>query len=318
MHILVTGGAGFIGSHLCDTLLERGDSVCVYDNFDPYYDPQVKRRNLKQAQDSVNFSLTTGDIRDTGQLAALFAKSRFDAIVHLAALAGVRESLERPQEFIDVNISGTLNLLEAARRHGKPRFILASTSSVYGLSPLLPYREDDPLLMPVSPYGASKIACEKLAHIYHAVHGLSCVSLRFFTAYGPRQRPDMAFYRFARAILSGSDVPVFGDGSSSRDYTYIGDIIQGVVAALDGPQAYDVINLGNCVATPLLTALGLLESALGQPARIKHLPEQPGDPPHTCADITHAREALGFEPQTPLADGIGRFVSWLAQPPACS
>jgi len=311
MHVLVTGGAGFIGSHLVEALLARGDSACVLDNFDPYYDPRVKRNNLRIAEQYDGFSLVPGDIRDTERIESLFHRHGFEAVVHLAALAGVRESLEQPQEFVDVNVSGTLNLLEAARYFGQPRFILASTSSVYGLSTALPYREDDPLLRPVSPYGATKIAAEKLGHIYHAVHGLPVVSLRFFTAYGPRQRPDMAIHRFARAILEGEEFALYGDGHTSRDYTYIGDIVAGVLAALDGAQPYDVINLGNSEATELLELVRLLADACGLEARVEFLPEQPGDPPHTCADISHARLALGYSPRTPLPTGLALFVDWL-------
>jgi UDP-glucuronate 4-epimerase len=312
MHILVTGGAGFIGSHVIERLLERKHSVIALDNFDPFYDPRLKRANLSAAQQYDGFSLVPGDIRDTARVEALFARDRFDAVIHLAGLAGVRQSIEQPLEFNDVNVGGTLVLLEAARKHGQPRFIMASTSSVYGLSEALPYREDDPLLTPVSPYGATKIACEKYGHIYHAVHGLEVVALRFFTAYGPRQRPDMAIHRFARAILSGEELAMFGDGGTSRDYTYIDDIVQGVLAALYSTVAYDVLNLGNSAAVSLLGLVRMLEAACGKQARMRFMPEQPGDPPHTCADISHACAVLGYDPRTQLSTGIPQFVHWLA------
>jgi UDP-glucuronate 4-epimerase len=312
VHILVTGGAGFIGSHLTERLLERGHSVTVLDNFDAFYDPQVKHENLAPARQYDGFSLVPGDIRDAARVEDLFARNSFNAVIHLAGLAGVRLSLEQPIEFSDVNVAGTLVLLEAARRFGRPRFILASTSSVYGLSPRLPYREDDPLLTPVSPYGATKIACEKLGHVYHAVHGLEVIALRFFTAYGPRQRPDMAIHKFARAILAGEEITLFGDGGTSRDYTYIDDIVQGVLAALYSRQSYDVLNLGNSEAAGLLALVRMLEAACGKQARISFQPEQPGDPPHTCADIGHAAQALGYDPRTPLAVGLMEFVRWLA------
>jgi UDP-glucuronate 4-epimerase len=313
MHILITGGAGFIGSHITERLLERRHSVTVLDNFDPFYDPRIKRDNLAVAEQYDGFSLAPGDIRDAARVEALFARDRFDAVIHLAGLAGVRQSIEHPLEFNDVNVAGTLVLLEAARKFGQPRFILASTSSVYGLSPALPYREDDPLLFPVSPYGASKIACEKYGHIYHSVHGLQVIALRFFTAYGPRQRPDMAIHRFARAILGGEELALYGDGGTSRDYTYIDDIVQGVLAALYCRQRYDVINLGNSETTSLLALVHMLEAACGKEARLSFQKEQPGDPPHTCAEISHAVEVLGYDPQTPLAAGLAKFVQWLTE-----
>lgn len=313
MRILITGGAGFIGSHLCDALLMRGDNVTVIDNFDPHYDPAVKQRNLEGARQYDSFELVEGDIRDSALLGEVFSAATPDAVVHLAALAGVRESLEQPMAFNAVNIDGTLRVLEAALSHGKSRVIFASTSSVYGHSPRIPFREDDPLLHCVSPYGVTKIAGECYGYIYHSVHGLPIVALRFFTAHGPRQRPDMAIHLFARAILEGRELALFGDGSTSRDYTYIGDIVQGVVAAIDSNIAWDIINLGNSEATRLDELLRLIEEACGKQARIKRLPEQAGDPPHTCADISHAAEVLGFTPQTPLGEGVQRFVDWLRE-----
>lgn len=310
MHVLITGGAGFIGSQLTDALLKRGDCVTVLDNFDDYYSPASKRDNLLLAREYGTFHLIEGDIRDAACVAAAFDLDPPDAVVHLAALAGVRLSLDQPLKFNDVNINGTLVMLEAARKHSAPRFILASTSSAYGHSPVIPFREDDPLLHVVSPYGITKIACEKYAYVYHQVHGMSIVALRFFTAHGPRQRPDMAIHRFTRAILAGEEVTLFGDGSTSRDYTYIDDIIHGVLAALDRDIGFDIINLGNCTATKLIDLVQMIEQACGAKAKIRYLPEQAGDPPHTCADITRAREVLGFEPRTSVPAGIEAFVDW--------
>jgi UDP-glucuronate 4-epimerase len=311
MRILITGGAGFIGSHLAERLLGRGDAVTVLDNFDPYYDPAIKWRNLSVAEDYTTFALVEADIRDAAAVDSVFARGKFDTVVHLAAQAGVRHSLKDPWYYNDVNVNGTVTMLEAARKHGGPRFVMASTSSVYGLTPRMPFREDDPLNHCISPYGVTKIACEKYGHLYHQLYGMSVVMLRFFTVYGPRQRPDMAIHKFARAILAGEEIALFGAGDSSRDYTYIDDILQGVIASIDGTQPVDVINLGNSYTTSLLELVRLIEHACGVPAKLKHLPEQPGDPPHTCADIAHAREALGYDPQTLPAAGIPLFVDWL-------
>jgi UDP-glucuronate 4-epimerase len=311
VNILVTGGAGFIGSHVCEALLARGDSVTILDNFDPFYSPAVKWANLDACLDMQRCGLVEGDIRAADAVNHLFVRGGFEGVVHLAGLAGVRESIADPLAFDDVNTRGTLVLLEAARRHGLPRFILASTSSVYGLSPAIPYCEDDPLLTPVSPYGASKIAAEKYAHIYHAVHGLPVVSLRFFTAYGPRQRPDMAFHRFARRMLAGEPIPLYGNGRTSRDYTYISDIVAGVLGALDCPLSYGVFNLGNSVAYTLSEVVSQLGRALDVEPRLDYLPEQAGDPPHTCADIAAAQVALSYNPQVGLEEGLARFAQWL-------
>lgn len=310
MRVLVTGGAGFIGSHLCEALLRRGDLVTVLDNFDDYYDPAIKWRNLEWCEDQHGCGVVEGDICNAAAMLDLFARGQFDAVVHLAALAGVRLSLDEPQRFNNVNVGGTINLLEAARRYGLPRFILASTSSAYGLSEAIPYREDDPLLSPVSIYGASKIACEKYGHIYHQVHGLPLISLRFFTAHGERQRPDMAIHRFTRMILNGEELTMYGDGSTSRDYTYISDVVSGILGALDSDIAYGIYNIGDSERTSLRDVIGMIEKSCGREARIREMPEQPGDPPHTCADISLAREQLGYSPTVSLADGIERFVSW--------
>ncbi|MCB1185822.1 GDP-mannose 4,6-dehydratase [bacterium] len=310
MRVLVTGGAGFIGSHLCEALLRRGELVTILDNFDDFYDPAIKWRNIEWCEDQHGCGVVEGDICNPAAMLDLFSRGQFDAVVHLAALAGVRLSLDEPQRFNDVNVGGTINLLEAARRHGCPRFILASTSSAYGLSAAIPYREDDPLLSPVSVYGATKIACEKYGHIYHQVHGLPLVSLRFFTAHGERQRPDMAIHRFTRMILNGEELTMYGDGSTSRDYTYIADVVNGILAALDSGIGYGVFNIGDSERHSLGTVISLIEQACGVEARIRQLPEQPGDPPHTCADISLAREQLGYTPTVSLAEGISRFVEW--------
>jgi UDP-glucuronate 4-epimerase len=316
LHVLITGGAGFIGSSLADALLARGDSVTAVDNFDPYYDPRIKWRNVSRAEDYKTYGLVEGDICDPGTVEALLARSRPDAIVHLAALAGVRDSILEPLRFNAVNIDGTVTLLDAALRHGKPRFVLASTSSVYGLSERIPYREDDPLHHCVSPYGATKIACERYGYIYHQVHGLPMFSLRLFTAYGPRQRPDMAIHRFARAIMQGEPLTLYGDGSTSRDYTYVGDIVAGIIAALDSEVPYGICNLGGGEQLELRELVRLLEDALGKKAVVNYLPEQAGDPPHTRADVSLAKELLGWEPTVPVREGIVKFVEWLNQQPA--
>jgi UDP-glucuronate 4-epimerase len=315
VHVLITGGAGFIGSSLADALLARGDSVTAVDNFDPYYDPRIKWRNVSRAEEQKTYALVEADICDPGAIDNILGRVRPDAVVHLAALAGVRESILEPLRFNAVNIDGTVRVLDAAVRHGKPRFILASTSSVYGLSDKIPYREDDPLQKCVSPYGATKIACERYGYIYHQVHGLPMVSLRLFTAYGPRQRPDMAIHRFARAIMHGAPLTLYGDGSTSRDYTYIDDILSGIVAALDSELQKGTFNLGGGEQLELRNLVTLLEEAVGRKAIINYLPEQPGDPPHTRADVSLAKQQLGWEPMVPVREGIFRFVDWLKSQP---
>lgn len=311
LHVLITGGAGFIGSSLADALLARGDSVTALDNFDPYYDPRIKWRNVSAAEEYKTYGLVEGDICDAGTVEGVLARSQPDAIVHLAALAGVRESLREPLLFNAVNIDGTVKMLEGALKHGRPRFILASTSSVYGLSEQIPYCEDDPLQHCVSPYGATKIACERYGYIYHQVHDLPVISLRLFTAYGPRQRPDMAIHRFARAIMSREPLALYGDGSTSRDYTYIDDIVAGIIAALDSELPYGIFNLGGGDQLELRELVRLLESEIGREARIEYQSEQAGDPPHTRADVKLAKEQLGWEPKVPVAEGVQRFVEWL-------
>ena len=313
MHVLVTGGAGFIGSHVCDALLSRGEQVTALDNFDPFYPAEVKWANIEQAQDERKFALVEGDIRNAELVGNLFARGGFDAVVHLAALAGVRESISDPYGFNEVNVDGVLRIMDACVKHGNARFILASTSSVYGLSSRVPYREDDPLMSPVSPYGASKIAAEKYAAIYHHVHGLDTISLRLFTAYGERQRPDMAIHKFARLITQDKPVPVYGDGSSERDYTYVGDVIGAILQALDSGIAHGVYNIGNNITYSLSDVIAEIGRALEREPQLEFQPEQPGDPPCTCADFSKAQAELGYNPRTALREGIGKFVEWLVK-----
>ena len=310
--ILVTGGAGFIGSTLLEALARagRGPLVCL-DDFNDYYDPALKRRNIAEVQSVGTVTVIEGDICDeTACERAAEAAGELDCIVHLAARAGVRASVENPPLYARVNCAGTANLLEVARRRGVRRFVLASTSSVYGNCPNVPFREDEPLLKPISPYAASKLACEMLAHTYHHLFGLSVIALRFFTAYGPRQRPDMAIHKFTRLMTEGREVPIFGDGTSSRDYTHIDDIVAGVAAAVDAEADFEVINLGNTHTVTLNELVALLERTLGVKARIRRLPEQPGDVKRTWSDIGKARRILGYEPRTGLEEGVRAFVEW--------
>lgn len=320
MNILVTGGAGFIGSHLCERLLAAGHTVWALDNLDPFYDPALKRQNLEEMRRvSDRFRFVPGDITEEEPLRTLCHEVRFDQIVHLAARAGVRPSLEQPALYQRVNVEGTVRVLEAARQSGVRKLVLASSSSVYGCNAKVPFSESDPLTAPISPYAASKIACEALGHVYHHVYGLDVVMLRFFTVYGPRQRPDLAIHKFARLIWTGRPIPVYGDGSSARDYTYITDILDGIEACLDREFGYEIFNLGDSRPIRLDRLIELLEAALGRPARRETLPPQPGDVPITYADITKAGQKLGYHPRVPIEEGIQRFATWFrtVAPPAC-
>jgi UDP-glucuronate 4-epimerase len=309
--ILVTGGAGFIGSHLAERLLKRGDRVVVLDNFDPYYDEAIKRDNIAAALRDPRYRLVTGDIRDAASIDDLFKAEKFDLVVHLAARAGVRPSIAEPVLYTDVNLHGTSVLLEACRRHGPRKFVFGSSSSVYGDTNKVPFAEDDPVARPVSPYAATKAAGELLCHAHHHIHGLDVTCLRFFTVYGPRQRPEMAIHKFAREILEGRPLPRFGDGSSERDYTYVDDIIDGVERAIDRVEGYHIYNLGESRRVPLMTLIALLEKELGIPAKIQAMPDQPGDVRITWADVSRARAELGYDPKVPVEEGIHRFTSWL-------
>jgi len=306
--ILVTGAAGFIGSHLCEALLRRGDVVVGLDNFDTFYSPAVKQHNLAEARKSPNFSLHKGDIRDLQTLLA--ACDGAEVIVHLAARAGVRPSIDQPHLYQDVNIAGTLNVLEAARRRKIPRIVFASSSSVYGNNHKVPFAEGDRVDDPISPYAATKKAGELLCHTYHHLYGLHITCLRFFTVYGPRQRPDLAIHKFVRLIEAGRPIPVFGDGSMERDHTYIDDIIQGTIAAIDRCHGYRIYNLGESRPIRLDALIAAIEQALGKKATQTRLPVPPGDVVRTYADISLARKELGYQPHTSLPEGLARFVAW--------
>lgn len=307
---LVTGGAGFIGSHLIERLLADGRHIICLDNFNDYYDPAVKRRNLTEAAAHENFTLIEGDILDAGLLADIFEREPVGEVVHLAARAGVRPSLADPLLYEQVNCVGTLNLLERARRAGVRHFVFGSSSSVYGTNAKVPFSEEDPINQPVSPYATTKRAGELMCYTYNHLYALPVTCLRFFTVYGPRQRPDMAIHKFTRAIAEGRKITLFGDGKSRRDYTYVDDIIGGVTRALGRPAGYKIFNLGESQTIELTGLIKLIESALGKKADIEWQPDQPGDVPITYADITLARAELGYNPSTLIEQGIPRFVEW--------
>jgi len=311
-NILITGGAGFIGSHLVDRLLSEGDwHITVIDDFNDFYDPSVKRANIQTHFGQPNYRLVEADISDYGAMHQALSDDRFDCIVHLAARAGVRPSLTEPRLYVETNINGTMNLLELARERGTKQFVFGSSSSVYGTNEKVPFSEDDSIFNPISPYAATKAAGELICHTYSHLYGMRIVCLRFFTVYGARQRPDLAIHKFAKLISSGQTIPVFGDGTTRRDYTYIDDIISGVRAAIDYDQSdYEVINLGEARTVELSQLISLLESALGKTAQIDRQPMQPGDVPQTFADITKARRLLNYNPQTQIEEGIQRFVEW--------
>jgi UDP-glucuronate 4-epimerase len=314
-HALITGAAGFIGSHLVDRLLGEGWRITAVDNFDPFYEPAVKRRNIAAHLKQAGYRLVEADIRDFGALDRAL-DGGYDVIVHLAAKAGVRPSIQDPLTYQEVNVRGTQNLLELARRRGVRQFLFASSSSVYGVNPEAPWREDACVLRPISPYAATKVSGELLGHVYSHLYGIRFLALRFFTVYGPRQRPDLAIHKFARAMLAGEPAPFYGDGSTSRDYTYIGDLIAGVRAAIDYEGSlYEVINLGNNRTISLAEMVRALEEALGIEARLDRQPEQPGDVPRTWADISKAARLLGYAPQTSFEDGLRAFVAWLRGQP---
>ncbi|MCB1056690.1 MAG: GDP-mannose 4,6-dehydratase [Acidobacteria bacterium] len=309
-HVLVTGGAGFIGSHLTRRLLRRGDRVTVLDDFNDFYDPARKRQNVTEFLGRPEYRLVEGDIRDQGLVDRLFADSGFDAVVHLAARAGVRPSLREPILYEDVNCIGTLRLLEAARHHGPEVFVFGSSSSVYGINDKVPFAEEDEVSQPISPYATTKRTGELMCYNYHHLYGLKTSCLRFFTVYGPAQRPEMAIHKFARLLAHGEPIPMFGDGSSRRDYTYVDDIIDGLVAALDLAPGFEIFNLGGAETTSLADLVRWLAEELAVEPRIEYLPQQPGDVPITYADVTKAGRLLGYSPKVPIREGLRRFVAW--------
>jgi len=312
MNVLLTGAAGFIASHLSERLLARNCSVVGMDNFDDFYDPAIKESNLNRARDHESFSLIRGDIRDEELLAGL--PEGIDTIVHIAARAGVRPSIAQPVLYYDVNVTGTLNLLEFARQRGIKRFVFASSSSVYGNNEKVPFSETDPVDNPISPYAATKKAGELMGHAYSHLYGIGFLCLRFFTVYGPRQRPDLAIHKFARLLDAGDELPMFGDGTSHRDYTYIDDILQGIEAALgwvgENEGVHEIVNLGESRTISLKEMIQVLAEEMGVEPKIRSLPDQPGDVARTFADISKARRVLGYDPKWEFRDGIRAFLRW--------
>jgi UDP-glucuronate 4-epimerase len=313
--VLVTGAAGFVGSTLVDRLIADGRDVVGFDSFDPFYPERQKNRNLRAAQASGKFRLVRGDIRDAKAVAALFDEGHFDGVVHLAALAGVRPSLERPAEYADVNVNGTSVILEAATRHDNPQVVFASSSSVYGEREDGPFKESDPVERPISPYAATKRAGELIAHTFHHANALPVTCARIFTAYGPRQRPDLAIRKFADRMLGGQSIPVYGDGESLRDFTFVEDLVAGLVAALDKDLGFAILNFGGGRKASVKEVIEILEQTLSTTAQIEWLPRQVGDVRRTWADTGAARDALGFESRVSLEEGIGRFAEWLRENP---
>ncbi len=311
-HILVTGGAGFIGSHLCERLLSDGARVICLDNFDSFYDPSIKIKNVEGVKKKFpkRFELVTGDIRNPDHLKGVFQKNQIDFVVHLAARAGVRPSISDPLLYQDVNIRGTVVLLESCKAHGIKDFLFASSSSVYGENQRVPFTEEDLDIQPISPYGATKRAGELLSYSYHYLYRMNIACLRFFTAYGPRQRPEMAIHKFARLIDQREKIPIYGDGSSRRDYTYIDDLIDGILGVIRYHKGFEIYNLGESQTTSLKELIQLIEKAFGKKANIEMLEPQPGDVSVTYADITKAKRMLKYQPRVKMEEGIKRFVEW--------
>ncbi|MHC4084676.1 MAG: GDP-mannose 4,6-dehydratase [Planctomycetota bacterium] len=312
MKVLITGAAGFIGSHLCERLLGDGHVVLGVDNFDEFYDPQIKRSNIADCLENENFELVEADIRDRAAMGDVIGRG-FDVIVHLAAKAGVRPSIDQPLLYADVNINGTGILLEAAKEQGVDKFIFASSSSVYGNNEKVPFSEDDNVDFPISPYAATKKAGELICHTYHHLYGISLTCLRFFTVYGPRQRPDLAIHKFAGLIEQGKPISVYGDGTMSRDFTYIDDIIDGTVAAMEKCAGFNIYNLGESRPITVNDLIAEIEKALGKKAVKENVPPQPGDVERTYADVTKAVKELGYNPTTTIEEGLAEFVTWLRE-----
>lgn len=308
---LVTGGAGFIGSNLVDSLLSEGNNVITVDNFDEFYSKEVKLKNISSALTFDTFQLIEGDIRDKNLLDDLFSNNHIDLVVHLAAKAGVRPSIENTVEYYDVNINGTLNILETMKKFDVKNLIFASSSSVYGNNEKVPFTESDIVDYPISPYAATKKSGELLCHTYHHLYDFKINCLRFFTVYGPRQRPDLAIHKFSKMILSDETIPMFGDGTTKRDYTYIDDIIQGIKLAINNLNSFEVFNLGESRTIMLKDLISLIENEIGKKANIEKLPLQPGDVEQTYADVSKAKELLGYNPQYDIEEGVKNFIEWL-------
>ena len=314
MNFLVTGGAGFIGSHVCERLLQDGQAVWAFDDLNDFYDPGIKRQNLRNLQSLAKpFEFIHGDVTDRAALDEVFSSVKFDQIIHLAARAGVRPSIAEPALYQRVNVEGTVNVLEAARTYGVKKITIASSSSVYGMNAKVPFSEQDPIFLAISPYAASKLACEALGHVWHHLHGMDVAILRFFTVYGPRQRPDLAIYKFASLIAAGKPIPVFGDGNTARDYTYVADTLEGIIACTKREFGFEIFNLGESETVTLSRLIALLEGALGKKAILDWQPMQPGDVPITYADISKARARLGYHPRVKIEQGIPLFVEWFKQ-----
>ncbi|KAA3660276.1 MAG: NAD-dependent epimerase/dehydratase family protein [Calditrichaeota bacterium] len=313
MKYLLTGGAGFIGSHFCEHVLRNDHTVVAIDNFNDYYNPQIKRCNCAGFEDDPRVEIIEGDILDTALLDTLFTQHKFDAIVHLAARAGVRPSLSQPMLYERVNIQGTMELLQRAREYGTPKFVMASSSSVYGNNKKVPFSENDPVDNPISPYAATKKACELIGYTYHHLYQMNVTCLRFFTVYGPRQRPDMAIHKFTKLIANGEPIPVYGDGTTRRDYTFISDIIDGIEKSVAYCNGYHVYNLGESRTIQLHELISLIETSYGKKAIIDRQPMQPGDVECTYADISKAQTEIGYTPNVDIREGIPEFVKWFKQ-----
>jgi UDP-glucuronate 4-epimerase len=311
MNFLVTGGAGFIGSHVCERLLNDGHEVVAFDDLNDFYAPAIKQRNISDIQSLAKpFTFVHGDLTVADDVEEVFASTRFDQVIHLAARAGIRPSLEQAALYQRVNVEGTVNILESARQRNVKKITIASSSSVYGINDKVPFGEDDPISKAISPYASSKLACEALGHTYHHVYGLDIAMLRFFTVYGPRQRPDLAIHKFTKRIHENQSIPMFGDGSTARDYTYVTDTLQGILACTQQEFGFDVFNLGESQTVKLHYLIELIGKALDKEPEIDRQPMQPGDVPITFADITKAREKLNYNPQVKIEEGIAKFVEW--------